>query len=64
MLRLRSPTFSTQSKGIYKVAESKWILFTLEHSEFDPKTAEIISKILLLAKDKEIKDPTILQQIL
>lgn len=29
----------------------------------DPKTAEIISKILLLAKDKEILDPTILQQI-
>jgi hypothetical protein len=29
----------------------------------DPKTAEIISKILLLAKDKEILDPTILQQL-
>ncbi len=29
----------------------------------DPKTAEIISKVLLLAKDKEIKDPTILQQL-
>ncbi len=29
----------------------------------DPKTAEILSKVLLLAKDKEIKDPTILQQL-
>jgi hypothetical protein len=30
----------------------------------DPKTAEIISKVILLARDKEIKDPTILEQIL
>lgn len=30
----------------------------------DPKTAEIISKVILLAKDNEIKDPTILEQIL
>jgi hypothetical protein len=30
----------------------------------DPKTAELISKVLLLAKDKDIKDPTILEQIL
>ncbi len=29
----------------------------------DPKTAEIMSKILLLAKDKEIQDPTILRQM-
>lgn len=29
----------------------------------DPKSAEIISKMLLLAKDDTIKDPTILQQI-
>jgi hypothetical protein len=36
----------------------------LPFADDDPKTAEIISKILLLAKDKEIKDPTILQQIL
>jgi hypothetical protein len=28
----------------------------------DPKTAEIMSKILLLAKDSEIQDPTILRQ--
>ena len=29
----------------------------------DPKTAEIISKIILLAKDDEIQDPTILRQL-
>lgn len=29
----------------------------------DPKTAEIVSKVLLLAKDKEIQDPTILRQL-
>ena len=29
----------------------------------DPKTAEILSKILLLAQDNKIKDPYILQQI-
>jgi hypothetical protein len=29
----------------------------------DPKTAEIMSKIILLAKDNEIQDPTILRQL-
>jgi len=29
----------------------------------DPRTAEIMSKILLLAKDNEIQDPTILSQL-
>lgn len=29
----------------------------------DPKTAEIISKALMLARDKEIKDPQILEQL-
>ena len=29
----------------------------------DPKTAEILSKILLLAEDNKIKDPYILQQL-
>lgn len=29
----------------------------------DPKTAEVLSKVLLLARDKQIKDPTILEQI-
>ena len=30
----------------------------------DPKTVEVVSKVLLLARDKEIKDPVILQQII
>jgi hypothetical protein len=29
----------------------------------DPKSAEVISKVLLLARDKEIQDPTISNQI-
>jgi len=29
----------------------------------DPKTAEIVSKVLMLAEDKKIKDPFILAQI-
>jgi hypothetical protein len=29
----------------------------------DPKTAEVISKVLLLARDAEIQDPTILDQL-
>ena len=29
----------------------------------DPKTAEIISKVLLFAEDGKLKDPTILEQI-
>jgi hypothetical protein len=30
----------------------------------DPRTAEVMSKVITLAKDSEIKDPTILEQIL
>nr|WP_242033781.1 DUF4132 domain-containing protein [Phormidium sp. FACHB-592] len=30
----------------------------------DPKTAEVVSKVLLLARDKEIRDPTVLEQLL
>jgi hypothetical protein len=30
----------------------------------DPRTAEIIAKTVLLARDKQIKDPTILEQLL
>jgi HEAT repeat protein len=30
----------------------------------DPKTAEVVSKVLLLSEDKKIQDPTILSQIL
>jgi hypothetical protein len=35
----------------------------LPFADDDPKTAEILSKILLFAEDTKIKDPTILSQI-
>lgn len=35
----------------------------LPFADDDPKSAEVISKVLLLAKDNEIQDPTILSQI-
>jgi len=36
----------------------------LPFADNDPRTAEVISKVLLLAKDREIKDPTILEQLI
>ncbi|MFB6453852.1 DUF4132 domain-containing protein [Chitinophaga sp. Hz27] len=35
----------------------------LPFADDDPKSAELISKVLLLARDKEIQDPTVLRQI-
>jgi len=35
----------------------------LPFADDDPRTAEVVSKVLLLARDKEIQDPTILRQI-
>lgn len=35
----------------------------LPFADDDPKTAEILSKVLLLARDREIKDPALLAQI-
>ena len=35
----------------------------LPFADDDPRTAEVMSKVLLLARDKDIKDPTILDQI-
>lgn len=35
----------------------------LPFADDDPKTAEVLSKMLLLARDKELKDPNILDQI-
>ena len=43
-------------------AQQRGRLF-LPFADDDPKTAEVISKTLLLARDAEIKDPTILEQI-
>ncbi|HMA35880.1 MAG TPA: DUF5724 domain-containing protein, partial [Chloroflexia bacterium] len=36
----------------------------LPFADDDPRTAEVLSKVLLLARDTEIKDPTILEQLL
>ena len=35
----------------------------LPFADDDPKTAEVVSKVLLLAEDKTIQDPTILEQL-
>jgi hypothetical protein len=35
----------------------------LPFADEDPKTAEVMAKVLMLARDHEIKDPTILEQI-
>lgn len=35
----------------------------LPFADDDPKSAELISKVLLLARDKDIQDPTILRQL-
>jgi hypothetical protein len=35
----------------------------LPFADDDPKTAEVLSKVLLLARDEEIKDPNLLDQI-
>jgi len=37
--------------------------FFLPFADAEPKTSEVISKILLLANDHKIKDPSILAQI-
>ena len=38
--------------------------FFLPFADDDPKTAEVVAKVLLLAQDEKIQDPTILEQIL
>ncbi len=43
-------------------AQQRGRLF-LPFADDDPKTAEIVSKVLLLSRDTEIKDPLILQQV-
>ena len=49
--------------GILPVhSQSRGRIF-LPFADEDPKTAEIMSKIIMLAEDKKIKDPSILQQL-
>ena len=35
----------------------------LPFADDDPKTAEVVAKVILLARDELIRDPTILEQI-
>jgi hypothetical protein len=35
----------------------------LPRADDDPRTAEVLSKVLLLARDREIRDPSILEWI-
>jgi hypothetical protein len=35
----------------------------LPFADDDPRTAEVLSKVLLLARDREIRDPSILEWI-
>ena len=35
----------------------------LPFADDDPKAAEIVTKVLLLARDHEIRDPSILEQL-
>jgi hypothetical protein len=35
----------------------------LPFADDDPRTAEVVAKVLLLARDREIRDPTILEQL-
>jgi hypothetical protein len=43
-------------------AQQRGRLF-LPFADDDPKTAEVVSKVLMLARDQEIQDPSILEQI-
>jgi hypothetical protein len=43
-------------------AQQRGRLF-LPFADDDPRTAEVLSKVLLLARDQEIQDPSILEQI-
>ena len=36
----------------------------LPFADDDPRTAEVVSKVVLLARDADIEDPSILEQIL
>ena len=47
---------------IHVHSQHRALLF-LPFSDDDPKTAEVTSKVLLLARDREIKDVNLLEQI-
>ena len=65
-VHLGSGTVHVEGRGVAVIvpvhSQHRGRLF-LPFADDDPKTAEVMSKIVLLAKDYKIKDPTILAQI-
>ena len=64
-LHLGSVTHRIPGGSLYIVAvhsQHRGRLF-LPFADDDPKTAELLSKVLLLARDEEIRDPNLLSQI-
>ncbi|MEM7232803.1 MAG: DUF5724 domain-containing protein [Planctomycetota bacterium] len=64
-IHLGSATTTVAGRALYIVAvhsQHRGRLF-LPFADDDPRTAEVLSKVLLLARDDEIKDPNILDQI-
>lgn len=65
-IHLGSANVQKMGKGsisILAIHEDRRGRIFLPFMDQDPKTAEVISKIVLLAEDEKIKDPTILSQI-
>lgn len=65
-VHLGSGTVQKMGRGsihILAVSDARRGRLFLPFMDQDPKTAEIISKIVLLSEDGKIKDPTILEQI-
>lgn len=65
-VHMGSGVVHVQAKGMAAIipvhSQARGRIF-LPFADDDPKTQEIISKILLLAEDKKIKDPEILRQL-
>lgn len=63
-IHLGSGVVSAEGKGMIPImpvhSQRRGHIF-LPFVDDDPKTAEIISKVIMLAEDKKLKDPTILQ---
>ncbi|WP_459557931.1 DUF4132 domain-containing protein [Lacunimicrobium album] len=57
--------FKMPGKMLYIVAvhAQHWGRLFLPFADSDPKTAEVLSKVILLAEDKKIQDPSILEQV-
>jgi hypothetical protein len=58
-LKLVASNTQGERAGGFEILERLFLPF----ADDDPRTAEIISKVLLLARDNEIKDPSILRQV-